>query len=332
MIADFHFLRPGWLFALIAAAMLGWIAARREAAGAKWRHMIAPHLLRRLLIERRLAARVRPVHLTILLIVLGAVAAAGPTWRRERSPFFEDQAPLAIAIDLSQTMNAIDVSPSRLERAKLKVYDLLERRRGARTAIFAYAGSAHLVLPLTDDARLIRTYVDSLATRIMPVGGKDTAKALAVVEAGLEDEPVPGTILFITDGIEAGAFEAFKRYRGRNEIMVLGIGTAAGGPVKIGVDEFLTDSTGARVLSRLDVEGLRRLRSGTAVRVATFTADDDDVAWIVRRAQSHLRAAQAARNTRWQDAGWWLMIPIAGLGALWFRRAGRSAGPRHFSP
>ena len=122
----------------------------------------------------------------------------------------EDKAPLAIAIDLSQTMDAIDVSPTRLERAKLKVRDLLALRQGAKTAIVGYAGSAHLVLPLTDDATLIETYVDALATALMPTPGKDTTKALAVAEAALANAEAPGTILFITDGVEGRAFDAFK--------------------------------------------------------------------------------------------------------------------------
>jgi Ca-activated chloride channel family protein len=121
-------------------------------------------LLDHLVVGRTERRRLRPVHLTALLMALGSIAVAGPTWEREKPPFVQDQAPLAIAIDLSQTMDAIDVSPTRLERAKLKVRDLLRLRQGARTAIFAYAGSAHMVLPLTEDAHLIETYVDSLAT------------------------------------------------------------------------------------------------------------------------------------------------------------------------
>ena len=136
--------------ALIAATLLAWVASQQEDMRTKWAHAIAPHLLDRLLLDRRGAQRIRPVHLTIVLLALGAIAAAGPTWRHERSPFVEDKAPLAIAIDLSPTMNAVDISPSRLERAKLKVRDLLALRAGARTAIFAYAGSAHMVLPLTE--------------------------------------------------------------------------------------------------------------------------------------------------------------------------------------
>jgi Ca-activated chloride channel family protein len=320
MIGDFHFLRPAWLLALAAAAALAWVVSHRDDMRMKWRHAIAPHLLDRLLLDRRHTQRIRPLHLTILLLVIGAIAAAGPTWRHERSPFVEDTAPLAIAIDLSQTMDATDISPSRLERVKLKVRDLLALRRGACTAIFVYAGSGHMVLPLTDDASLIQTYVDSLATRIMPVAGKNTVKALDVVDAALARETVPGTILFVTDGVEAAAFDAFAHHAGQNEIMVLGVGTAEGGPVKTGKDEFLTNAAGARVFAKLDVEGLKRFKSQAGIQLATITSDDQDVQWIARRAQAHLQQAQAEANTRWEDVGWWLVIPIALLSALWFRR------------
>lgn len=320
MIEDFHFLRPAWLFAILAAAALAWLIARRGDVRSRWGGTIAPQLLAHLLIDRRGNVRIRPVHLTVALIVLGAIAAAGPTWDRERAPFVEDKAPLAIAIDLSQTMDATDVAPTRIERVKLKVRDLLTRRQGARTAIFAYAGSAHMVLPLTDDASLIQTYVDSLATRIMPVAGKDTVKALHLAEAALAHEDVPGTILFMTDGVEPQATEAFKGTPKRNEIMVLGVGTAAGGPVKIGDGEFLTDAGGQRVFSRLDVDALRKLKSQTGVQLATITLDDSDVDWIERRVQTHLQEQQANEESRWRDCGWWLTIPIAMLSALWFRR------------
>lgn len=320
MIADFHFLRPMWLLVLIAAALLAWVVSQQEDMRTKWANAIAPHLLDRLLLDRRGAQRIRPVHLTIVLLALGAIAAAGPTWRHERSPFVEDKAPLAIAVDLSPTMDAVDISPSRLERVKLKVRDLLALRAGARTAIFVYAGSAHMVLPLTDDAKLIQTYVNSLATRIMPVAGKDTRKVIDVIDQALARETVPGTILLITDEVEPAAFEAIRKHRGRNDIMVLGVGTAEGGPVKLSKGEYLTNAAGGRVIARMDVEGLKRLKSEAGVQLATVTMDDQDVRWIAGHAQAHLEQAQAEASTRWQDAGWWLVIPIAVLGALWFRR------------
>ncbi len=320
MIAAFHFLRPAWLLAIPAALVLLWIVSRREDLRRRWAGAIAPHLLDRLIVGRRSRWRFRPVHLTVGGIVCAALAAAGPTWERQRPPFVEDKAPLAIAIDLSRTMDATDVSPSRLERVKLKVRDLLALRSGARTAVFAYAGSAHMVLPLTDDPALIQTYVDSLGTAIMPVAGKDTAKALAAVDAGLAREQTPGTILFLTDGVEASAIDRFRDHAGPNEILVLGVGTAEGGPVPTGPDTFLTDKAGRRVFTRLDVDGLQKLHSDAGVPVATISVDDSDVEWVQRRIQTHLEQRQSDAQTRWSDEGWWLTIPLAVFGGFWFRR------------
>jgi Ca-activated chloride channel family protein len=316
---EFHFLRPVWLLALPAALALAWVVARREDVRSRWRGLIEPQLLDHLVVDPRARWRVRPVYATVAAIMVGAIGAAGPTWKRERPPFAEDKAPLAIAIDLSQTMDAIDVTPSRLERAKLKVHDLLALRPGARTALFAYAGSAHLVLPLTDDAALIGTYLDALATNLLPPGSKDTAKALRLIDESLAREAVPGTILFLTDGVEPAVFDAFKQHSGNDQLMVLGIGTEQGGPVRTGPDSFLEDATGRRVFTRLDVDGLRRLRQA-GVDVATVTLDDADIEWVERHVQTHLAQRQSETATRWQDEGWWLTLPIGLLAALWFRR------------
>ena len=320
MISDFHFLRPLWLLALVAAPLLVYLVGRRGDVRSQWQGMIAPHLLDHLLVENGGKRRLQPVYITAALIAVAAIAAGGPTWQRERPPFVEDTAPLAIAIDLNPTMNATDISPTRLERAKLKVQDILSLRKGSRTALFAYAGSAHMVLPLSDDAALVKTYLAALSPQIMPVDGKDTAKALQEVEKALANETVPGTILFMTDGVERAAIQAFSRYKGRNALMVLGIGTAEGGPVKTADGGFLTDPTGAHVRSKLDVDGLKALQSSSKAEVATVTADDADVRWIVRRIQTNFTAKTAEGLTRWHDAGWWLTIPIAVFGLFWFRR------------
>ncbi|MDM0111076.1 VWA domain-containing protein [Variovorax sp. J22R133] len=320
--AQFHFLRPLWLWALLPAGLLIWVVGWRDDVRRRWRATIAPHLLDALVVERRGAWRVRPVHLTSALIALGAIAMAGPTWQRERPPFVEEKAPLAIAIDLSQGMDAIDVSPTRLERAKLKVKALLDQRQGARTAVYAYAGSTHLVLPLTDDSKLIQTFVDALQTRIMPVAGKNTALALRTIDAALVKEDTPGTIVFFTDGVEAAASAAFKAQvdSGRSLPVVLAFGTAQGGPVRAG-GGFAQDASGQQLFSKLDVDALKRLKSDADVPVATVTLDsDDDVQWVQRRVQSHLAQKESETNARWKESGWWLTIPIALLGALWFRK------------
>ncbi|MCD2182802.1 VWA domain-containing protein [Rhizobium sp. GN54] len=323
MISEFHFLRPWWLLAIAAALLLVWLLGRQSNMRARWQNLIAPNLLDHLLIERGRSGGLRPVHLIAGLIALSGIAAAGPTWERERPPFVEDTAPLAIAIDLGPTMNATDITPTRLERAKLKVQDIMARRKGARTALFAYAGSAHMVLPLTDDAALVATYLAALSPALMPVPGKDTAKALETVETALADETAPGTILFLTDGVERAAFAAFSDYKGRNDLMVLGIGTPEGGSVRTGSGEYLTDSSGARVQARLDVDGLKALQSSSSAQVATVTLDDGDVDWIVRRIQTSFTQKSEEGLTRWRDFGWYLTLPIAILCTLTFRRGSK---------
>jgi len=297
--------------------------AIRDNARARWRRVIEPELLDHLIVSRRRRWRFRPVHLLSLLILIGSVAVAGPTWQREQPPFTEDKAPLVIALDLSETMNAIDLSPTRLERAKLKLRDLLKKRDGGRTALFVYAGSTHMVLPFTTDQSLFDVYLDSLSTSLMPREGKDTAKALQTVEDFLKDETIPGTILFVTDGIEPAATPVFQQFTAKQEqpddILVLGVGTSAGGPVQIGPNRFLEEG-GRRVFARLDVNALRSL-SKYDIDATTLTLDDDDIQWIQRRVQHHLQAIQQKdAKTRWIDEGYWLSVPIAALGIFWFRK------------
>jgi Ca-activated chloride channel family protein len=107
-----------------------------------------------------------------VLIVLGAIAVAGPARKREQPPFTEDKASLVLALDLSETMNAIDLDPTRLERVKLKLRNLLKVRSGGRTALFVYAGTTHMMLPFTTDDSLFDLYLSSLSTSLMPSRGK----------------------------------------------------------------------------------------------------------------------------------------------------------------
>jgi Ca-activated chloride channel homolog len=319
MIADLHFLRPWWLLALLAPALILWLAARSDDIRDRWKGMIAPHLLDKLIVEASRRGRINPSWLLAGLMALGIVGAAGPTWQREAPPFVEDTAPLVIAVDLSPTMDAIDISPSRIERAKLKIRDILAARPGAKTAILAYAGTAHLVVPLTEDVSLIESYSDALATRIMPNPGKNTPAALSLANGLFKTEGMTGTILFLTDGIEPAGLDALKS-AAANSIVILGIGTAEGGPVKTSDGNFLTNASGGRLLPKLDLEALKQVQSATGADVATISDDDTDVRWIIQRVSTNFSDAKASEGNRWRDAGWWLVAPVALLMAFSFRR------------
>lgn len=319
MMETFHFLRSWWLLALAVPLTIAWLSTRARDVRSQWKGMIEPHLLDSLIVAGSTGARIRPSWLLALVLTLAILAAAGPTWQRELPPFVEDTAPLVIAVDLSPTMDAIDVTPSRLERAKLKIRDIVAGRAGARTAVIAYAGSAHLVLPLTEDLSLIETYTDALATRIMPVDGKDTARALDLATTVLAAQAAPGTIVFLTDGVEQTAFEALKN-KTTNGIVVLAIGTPEGGPVKTPDGGFLTDTAGGRVFAKLDVDALKTLHTVTSADVATMTDDDTDVRWVSQKIRSNFAQKQASEGDRWRDMGWWMLGPLAFLFLLSFRK------------
>jgi len=320
---QFHFLRPGFLLILPAAALFYWFVRRAEDVRDRWKDLIAPHLLDNLLVGRREGWRLRPVHLAATVLVIGALALAGPTWERELPPFSEDRAPLVVVMDLSRSMDAIDVQPTRLERAKQKVRDLLVLRQGARTALIVYAKTAHMVLPLTEDPELMEVFLGSLDTGLIPEDGSDAAAALAEAEKCLEREATPGTILFLTDGLEARDAGAFREHQARaqDELIVLGVGTSNGGPIRVGEGRFLTDPSGRRVTARMDVEGLRSVASEAGVPVMTVTIGGEDVEWIQRRVQSHLEIVQQEKAPeRWRDFGYYLAFPAGLLTAVWFRK------------
>lgn len=320
MIWDFHFLRPWWLLGVVFAVGLLLVATRQNDIRARWKGMIAPHLLDHLLISGSEASRFQPYHLAVVLAIIGSIAVAGPTWEREKPPFVADTAPLVIAVDLSPTMDAIDITPSRLGRAKLKIHDIIALRKGARTALVAYSGSAHLVLPLTEDASLVATYADALETRIMPVAGRSIGTAVDFADNLLSAEEASGTILLMTDAVDSGAITALNRGDRPNGVIVLGIGTPEGGPVKAPDGSFVSDSSGARLFPKLDVDAFNRLKSQTDADVATVSTDDRDVKWIAERIQTHFEQQIADGNARWKDMGWWLMILLVPLTAFFFRR------------
>lgn len=238
--------------------------------------------------------------------LLGVAALAGPTWEREPSPFAEDTAVLAIVVKVTPSMESKDVQPTRLVRATEKIRDLLAQRSGAKTALFAYAGSAHRVLPLTSDAGLLNAFAEELAPDVMPVEGSNAGAALTAADEAVKKAEQAGWVLWIADAASSGELKALERYQreGRTPVTVLAV---AGEGEEL---ESLKQAAGA-----LDA---------TLVRVSS---DDADVRQLGRNTRFSSVAEQAG-GARWKDFGYWLVPPLA-LASLCGSRRGwmvRSAG------
>ncbi|UQS16550.1 VWA domain-containing protein [Pseudomonas sp. HS6] len=320
-LGDFHFLRPLWLLLALFGALLPWLWRRGRDLQRRLRGNIAGHLLPHLLVTPQDHQRLRPVHWLCALLMLGAVAAAGPTWEQDRPDFLENRAPLIVAVDLSPSMDANDVQPTRLEAAKHKLHDLIQRRAGARTALIAYAGSAHLVLPPTDDPALLDTFIQALGTGLIDKPGKNVSAVIDQARHLLNAEKVPGSLLLLTDGAET---TPIKNPDEQLQVLVLAVGNQDGGIIQDTNGQPRIDANGRPTLGSFDPAAIKQLASALDAPLGSLTLNDDDLDWVELHAQQHFQSASAEqRELHWKDAGYWLCWPLVLL-ALFNVRKGWS--------
>ncbi|HKS15545.1 MAG TPA: VWA domain-containing protein [Pseudomonas sp.] len=309
----FHFLRPMWLLMIVPGLLLPVLWLRRQDPRRQLEGIIAPHLVEHLMTTPRQHRHLRPVHLLGAGLVLGALAAAGPAWVQDTPDFLDDRAPLILAVDLSPSMDADDVPPSRLAAARLVLHDLLKRRGGARTALIAYAGNAHLVLPATEDPALLDIFIQALATDLMSAPGKDALGAIDLALKLLAAERTPGTLVLLTDGGDASQFPAIaKRVSGSPlQVLVLAVGSQSTGLLRDAQGLPRRDGQGRPVEGTFDEQGLKGLAKAASAPLGSLSVDDDDLDWIDLHAQRHFKAAQGDdAQVRWNDAGYWLCWPL----------------------
>ncbi|MET1070097.1 MAG: VWA domain-containing protein [Pseudomonas prosekii] len=322
-LSDLHFLRPWWLLIMLFGALLPLLWRRSHKLQRRLRGNIAEHLLPHLLITPQDHQRLRPVHLLCALLMLGAVAAAGPTWEQDRPDFLENRAPLIIAIDLSPSMDASDVPPSRLQAAQHKLHDLIQRRAGARNALIAYAGSAHLVLPPTDDPALLETFIQALSTDLIDKTGKNVSAVIEQAKRLLAAEKTPGTLLLITDGADTTQLDGLgKQLDGSPlQVLILAVGSADGGILRDANGQPRTDSNGRPALGSFDQAALKQLASALDAPLGSLTLNNDDLEWIELHARQHFQnSSDEQRELHWKDAGYWLCWPLLLIGFFSVRK------------
>lgn len=293
----FHFMRPLWLVVIAPMLVLWWLARPKTSGTVAQASGIAPHLAAALEVTNASQQRLYPIDGVALTGILLSLAAAGPTWDRAPNPLLAETVPLVVALKVAPSMENSDLAPTRLERAKFKIMDLIEVRAGARTGLVAYAGSAHRVAPLTEDPNILRPLLEGLTPQIMPVDGDNAASALDLAIDVMSTSEFPGAVLFVLDDLTPADVDALNTSR-----------NPARPPMV-----FLVAAPEAVALPQLG-----RIDDAAVVRI---TPDEEDVALIERKLRSVHRAALAKdERLRWEDRGWWLAWPIAILAVLWFRR------------
>ncbi|WP_431483884.1 VWA domain-containing protein [Pseudomonas solani] len=320
-----HWLRPFWLLLLPLLAWLIWQLWHRERRSGRWQQLLPIAFQPWLLGGGRERSSRLPWIALGLAWSLGLLALIGPSWQRVEQSTQKRADPLVVILELTPSMLASDLPPTRLEQAKRKLRDLLDARRDAQTAIVVYAGSAHSLVPLSDDLMTTGNLLEALKPSIMPEAGQraDLAveKALALLKQGAQGQ---GRLLLITSSLSEAERDGIRHALGSKSerLSILGIGTAEGAPIAQENGGFIKDAQGAILLPRLDAASLKRFANQLGGKYASARVDERDLRTLglLGGARTLRESRETTRLEAWADQGHWLLLPLLLIAACAGRR------------
>jgi Ca-activated chloride channel homolog len=327
-----HFLRPLWLLALVPLVPLILLLWRQRKSAGQWQHLIAPHLLPFLLEGKTVKTPGHYLWILLFAWILSVIALAGPSWKKAPVAVEKNDKALVILLDLSPSMLTEDIKPSRVIRARLKIADLLRERPDGQTALLVYAADAHVVTPLTDDAKTINNLLPMLSPKLMPAQGSNTEAAVTraiklLQDAGLQQ----GDLLLITDGVESVAQKTINDLLKQNpgiRLSILGVGGKEPAPIPSNNGGFVRDRSNNIVTSYLDADSLRRFAENNGGRYKTLTSDVNEIKIFTQLANMEMpgvsKKEPGQKSNRqfdqWTDEGHWLVFLLLPVIAYAFRR------------
>ncbi|MEC7622061.1 MAG: VWA domain-containing protein [Candidatus Neomarinimicrobiota bacterium] len=206
-------------------------------------------------------------NLILLSISILIFAASGPQIGIRLAPVDRKGLDLVFCIDVSSSMRGTDIKPTRLDKSKFEVSQMIQNLKGDRVAIIVFAGSSHLYLPLTTDYEAAHLFLDQIDTNMIPTQGTALSSA---IETGLsafsEDDSKYKVLILITDGEdhEGEAISLARQASKRGMIIhTIGVGTIAGSLIpninSSGITEYKKDSSGKLVTSQLNEKILEEI-------------------------------------------------------------------------
>ncbi|WP_371168867.1 VWA domain-containing protein [Aliiroseovarius sp. 2305UL8-7] len=329
--ADFHFLRPEWLWAFAPAILLGWLVMRNRNTGASegWAKLIDSHLLAHLAISGTEAkrSRVTPV-VASLMVVATVLAMAGPTWEENEVPSFESGEPVVAVLSLAQSMNSDDLTPTRLKRSVHKLRDVLGRTQGDERGLVIYSDAPFVAAPLTSDPKVIEQMLPELSTNLMPVLGNRLDLAITEAQDMLARAGATrGEIIVMADnaGDDADASIAAARaaYRAGYSVSVLGAGTEEGATLQTSDGRAIASHSGETLVTKLsksELQDIAQAGGGVFSMVTPGNADLDRILPDTGLDQVSAGDQQDFNADTWVDMGYWLLLIPALFAPFAFRR------------
>lgn len=204
-------------------------------------------------------------------IIFLVIALMDPLYGEEEVKVKREGIDIVYALDLSNSMDAQDVAPSRLDKAKKIISESVQKLGGDRVGLIVFAADAYVISPLTNDYSAIQSYINSAETRLISQQGTNFSDVLIKSSELFEGAPTTGKLLVIlSDGEdnESSISKAVELAKNNNiHIVSLGIGTKSGGPIPVRIgsfEEYKMDRYGETVISKLNESSLKTLASASS--------------------------------------------------------------------
>ncbi|WP_264876385.1 VWA domain-containing protein [Vibrio agarivorans] len=314
------FLYPQWFWAVIPCVLITLYLTKRS----KQQTLIAPHIAKAMGLEASKNSIAIKLFTAAWLIAIFSLS--GPSINDVTRPSVQANDARVVVMDMSLSMYARDVSPSRLEQARYKVTDMLNQWQDGQTGLVVYAGDAYSVAPLTRDSQSLLNHLPLLSPAIMPYPGARAEKGVEqaidmLTNAGFQS----GQIILVIDDLSAKEKQAIEALiDNRWQLAILAVATENGAPIPLPEGGMLQTSNGTTVVATSQFGNMNSLARNVSGLFIPIQHNNSDVDTITSMSELLANTSQDTDSKReietWQNKGYWLTLPLLAFALLMFRR------------
>lgn len=324
-----HWIRPAWFLAIIPIAALLILLWKQGFINKKnaWHDICDPHLLKSICPDTPNSSKRHIALIGLSLIwLLAILALAAPSIKKINHSAYKSQHAQIILFDMSDTMQASDLPPTRLTVARYKLMEYLNALKSGQAGLIAFTNWPYVVSPLTEDTNTIAIMVPQLTSDVLPSNGFNLSSALKKAEQLFkQNHTTEGDIIIIT-GSSPGktAEKTIKKLSEKGfNTYIWGFGTEHGGPIANSQGTFTNNQEGKLQWSKIDNNTLKHLSTVGNGKYIRFSNDNQDIRSLLTLTQSnniHTTKRKKSSLISWQDHGRILCWLIALIILPFFRR------------
>ncbi|MFG1591166.1 VWA domain-containing protein [Halobacteriovorax sp. CON-3] len=303
-ISDFHFIRPWWLLLLIFVILFCLYYLRSKRMG-ELNNYFSTHILNTLVVKQKGDFLKDPQLWALALATLFIIAASGPTFEKVRTSFDENESKTLLVVNLSQSMDAIDVAPSRIERAKLKVIDLLKLNQGSFFSLVVTGGGSYEILPFTRDFNILENFISALDTSLVPNDLLNISTLSEGLTRSFSRDGQGQNLILITDQVDDHSIPILSK-----KLNEFGVNLVVYG---VGKEEVELDS------NTFNPALLKKLAASSHGEFVEYTNDNGDITRISAYLKKYYPLDRDS-DLPWHDLGYYLLFFALIPFVMYFRR------------